>query len=80
MLHPTPTDDVADADIVGWIQKRHGGAAIPHQPSKVFVLARVAAKNAMMPEVPKMPGLLTVAAVRRQSIARSSVTIRPSDI
>ena len=43
VLDPPPTDDVADADIVGRIQEGHGSLGSAHQVNEVVDAAGIAA-------------------------------------
>jgi hypothetical protein len=57
VLDLAATDDVADADVVGWIQKRHRRAGLPQQTRQVIGIARIAAQQAVMAQLPEITRL-----------------------
>ena len=57
VLDPSPTDNVADADIVGRIQEGHGSLRSTHQASEVIGAAGITAEEAVTAQLPDVPRL-----------------------
>src|SRR5436305_942957 len=53
VLDPSPTHDVADANIIGRIQEGHGSLDSPHQTSEVVGAAGITAEEAVMAQLPE---------------------------
>src|SRR5437764_2442139 len=57
VLDPAPTNNVADANIVGRIQEGHGSLGSAHQTSEVVGAAGITAEEAVMAQLPEVPRL-----------------------
>jgi hypothetical protein len=56
VLDPAPPDNAAHANIVRRVKERHRCDGAPHQASQIIILARVPAEQAMVTELPQVPG------------------------
>ena len=54
MLGATASDNIADSNIVGWIEERHVGTVAPHESFDVSKIPRIAAQETMVAELPEV--------------------------